>query len=64
MYRIVMSTGDWAEAETIAACLTAAATMAEDSGWGNVEVSEATYNGTPTPSLAWTLNMHLIEVAP
>ena len=33
MYEIVMSNGDRAECETVAACLTAAATLAEDSGW-------------------------------
>jgi hypothetical protein len=71
MYEIVMTSGDRAECETIAACLTAAATLAEDSGWG-ANVHRVFVGATETDAqAAWAkehlrpvLVRHIVEVRP
>ncbi len=66
MYEIVMTSGDRAECETIAACLTAAATLAEDSGWGaSVEIVNGDEGSHAiTSALRLVANRHVREVRP
>ena len=63
MYEIIMSNGDRAECDSVAACLVTAATLRDDSGdrSGTSRVVEVAYGGEVDEPFIGLLNRHLVE---